>query len=52
MQVKQNYSVCRLDSITAFGITGQTYSQVPQPLQSCRSILIPSPYTTIKAAEH
>jgi len=33
-------------SVTALGETGQTYSQLPQPMQRDASILIPSPMTT------
>jgi hypothetical protein len=36
-------------STTAFGSTGQTYSQSPQPLQNCGLILIPTPGLSLMA---
>ena len=43
--MKNFFSGCRYrgTSTTAFGYTGQTYSQLPQPLQSSGLILTPTP---------
>jgi hypothetical protein len=35
--------VVRACILTPLGVTGQTYSQVPQPVQSCWLILTPTP---------
>ena len=41
---------CRGISTTAFGSTGQTYSQAPQPVQSASSMLIPVPGISLIAS--
>jgi hypothetical protein len=51
MQINKNYSFGRWTRVIAFGVTGQTYSQLPQPLQSCWLILTPTPGISLIAPD-